>query len=102
MATKKKTEDVIVEQEAAAVPEVPKEPEKPKMVKLMVPSDPLCEDSDSIFVSVNGMNFQIKRGAEVEVPEFVAEVYQRSVESDVKAQEAARKLRAKMAARKAI
>ncbi len=117
MATKKKVEAPVAEETQAAAPVTPVETsvaeetqaaapvtpvEAPKMVKIMVPSDPLCEDSDSIFVSVNGMNYQIKRGVEVEVPDFIAEVYLRSVEGDVKALETARRIREQMAQRKAI
>ena len=108
MATKKAAVQEAPEvQEAvqeAAVQEVKSAavPEKPKKVKIMVPMDPLCEESDSIFVSVNGMNYQIKRGVEVEVPDFVAEVYLRSVEGDAKAQAAAQAIRKQMEAAKAI
>ena len=31
-------------------------------------------ERDDVFVSVNGKNFQIKRGEKVEVPEYVVEV----------------------------
>ena len=41
-----------------------------------------------LFVSVNGVNYQIKRGVTVQVPPEVAEVIQRSEEQD--AQSAAR------------
>lgn len=37
---------------------------------------------DSMFVSVNGKNMQIRRGIPVEVPDYVAEVIQNSIESD--------------------
>lgn len=101
MATKKAVEaqEAAVEEKTAAVEEKPAVPEK---VKIMVPMDPLCEESDSIFVSVNGMNYQIKRGVEVEVPAFVAEVYLRSVEGDAKAQATAQAIRKQMEAVKAI
>ena len=102
MATKKEVEAPVAEEAQSAVETTVAAVKAPKMVKIMVPSDPLCEDSDSIFVSVNGMNYQIKRGVEVEVPDFIAEVYLRSVEGDMKAQETARKIREQMAQRKAI
>ena len=41
-----------------------------------------------LFVSVNGVNYQIKRGVRVQVPPAVAEVIQHSQEQD--AQSAAR------------
>lgn len=35
-----------------------------------------------LFVSVNGVNYLIKRGMTVQVPEYVAEVIQHSMEQD--------------------
>ena len=111
MATKKVVQEAPEVQEAAvpevqeaAVPEVKPAavPKKPEKVTITVPMDPMCEESDSIFVSVNGMNYQIKRGVQVEVPAFVAEVYLRSVEGDAKAQAAAQAIRDQMAAANAI
>lgn len=111
MATRKVVEEVqeaavqeaaAPEVQEAAVQEPAAEPAKPSKVKIIVPMDPLCEESDSIFVSVNGMNYQIKRGVEVEVPAFIAEVYLRSVEGDAKAQAAAQAIRRQMEAAKAI
>ena len=37
---------------------------------------------DDVFVAVNGRSYQIKRGEEVEVPESVAEVLERSQHQD--------------------
>ena len=37
---------------------------------------------DDVFVSVNGENFQIQRGKEVEVPDYIAEVLRHSEEQD--------------------
>lgn len=37
---------------------------------------------DDVFVSVNGENYQIKRGVEVEVPEYIAEVLANSQKQD--------------------
>nr|WP_280515883.1 hypothetical protein [Cuneatibacter sp. NSJ-177] len=37
---------------------------------------------DDVFVSVNGESFQIQRGVEVEVPEYIAEVLRHSEEQD--------------------
>ncbi len=78
MAKTKTAEDVVIPEETvipeeAAAPEEQKEPtEKIKLFK---------DDStykDDLFVSVNGRNFQIQRGVEVEVPACVAEVIRNS------------------------
>lgn len=57
--------------EAAAEPEQPKET-GPKMVKIKIPKTK--EQKEDVFVSVNFRTYQIQRGVEVEVPDFVAEV----------------------------
>lgn len=44
----------------------------PKMVKIRIPRTKA--DQDDVFVSVNLRTYLIKRGVEVEVPDFVAEV----------------------------
>ena len=44
----------------------------PKMVKVRIPRTKA--DQEDVFVSVNLRTYIIKRGVEVEVPEFVAEV----------------------------
>jgi hypothetical protein len=49
-----------------------KETKKPKMVKIKLPLT-RTEKNDE-WVSVNGNKYLIKRGVEVEVPDFVAEV----------------------------
>ncbi|HBU12181.1 MAG TPA: hypothetical protein DEB31_05475 [Clostridiales bacterium] len=38
---------------------------------------------DDVFVSVNGKRWQIRRGVEVEVPDFVKEVLDHSAEQDM-------------------
>ena len=48
-----------------------------------------------LFVSVNGVNYKIRRGVEVEVPPAVAEVLEHSIKQDA---EAARKSQAMQAA----
>ena len=45
---------------------------KQKMVKIRIPRTK--GDQEDVFVSVNNYTCIIKRGVEVEVPEFVAEV----------------------------
>lgn len=37
-------------------------------------------EKDDVYVCVNGKSYQIKRGVEVEVPDFVAEVLQHKEE----------------------
>ena len=44
----------------------------PKMVKVRIPRT--RKDEEDVFVSVNLHTYLIKRGVEVEVPDFVAEV----------------------------
>ena len=44
----------------------------PKMVKIRIPRTK--KDEEDVFVSVNNYTCIIKRGVEVEVPDFVAEV----------------------------
>ena len=44
----------------------------PKMVKIRIPRTKA--EQEDVFVSVNLRTFQIKRGVDVEVPDFVAEV----------------------------
>ena len=43
-----------------------------KMVKIRIPRTKA--DEEDVFVSVNLENFIVKRGVEVEVPDYVAEV----------------------------
>ena len=45
-----------------------------KMVTVQLPLNPMNRKDDSLFVSVNGESYQIKRGVPVEVPEYIAEV----------------------------
>lgn len=50
----------------------PKQETAPKMVKIRIPRTKA--DQEDVFVSVNNYTCIIKRGVEVEVPDFVAEV----------------------------
>lgn len=52
-----------------------------KMVKIRLFKDGKAY-VDDVFVGVNGMTYQIKRGVEVEVPECVAEVLRNSEAQD--------------------
>lgn len=66
--------------------ETPKETKKnetpketgPKMVKIRIPRTK--KDEEDVFVSVNNYTCIIKRGVEVEVPDYVAEVLQHQEE----------------------
>ena len=49
-----------------------------KMVKIRIPRTKA--DQEDVFVSVNMETFLIKRGVEVEVPDYVAEVLQHKEE----------------------
>ena len=51
---------------------------KPKMVKIKLPLTKT--DKEDKWCAVNGKTFLIKRGVEVEVPEYVAEVLQHEEE----------------------
>lgn len=50
----------------------------PKMVKIKIPKTK--ELKEDVFVSVNFRTYQIQRGVEVEVPEFVKEVLEHQEE----------------------
>lgn len=52
-----------------------------KMVKVRLFKDNKNYQSD-VFVGVNGKTYQIKRGVEVEVPDYVAEVLRNSARQD--------------------
>ena len=55
-----------------------KKEDKVKMVKVKIPR--IKKDQEDVFVSVNMKTFLIKRGVEVEVPDYVAEVLQHQEE----------------------
>ena len=73
MAVKKQTEE---NQNAEAA-----EKEQKELVPIRLFSDGGRYKGD-LFVSVNGVNYQIKRGVTVNVPPEVAEVIQHSQEQD--------------------
>ncbi len=56
-------------------------PSGPKFVKIKLFKDN-DKYKDDVFVAVNGRSYQIKRGEDVEVPDFVAEVLERSMKQD--------------------
>lgn len=74
METKK---NEIAENKNAAVPDTAPDTAQaaasdPRMVKVRIPRTK--KDQEDVFVSVNLNTYLIKRGVEVEVPDFVAEV----------------------------
>lgn len=62
------------------------EEKKSKRVKIKLPRLREQENAD-VFVAVNGENFTIKRGVEVEVPDYIAEVLRHSEEAEAEADE---------------
>ena len=58
---------------------------KVKTVKIKIPKT--RENSDDVYVAVNGKSFLIKRGVSVEVPEYVAEVLEHSEEMQAESME---------------
>lgn len=77
--TKPATEETVVE----AVAETPAVPEK-KMVSIRLFKDN-DKYSNDVFASVNGEKYQIKRGVQVEVPDYIAKVLEDSMAQDLKA-----------------
>ena len=73
MATKKNesTEETKIVPDTAPYTAPAADP-GPKMVKVRIPRTK--KDQEDVFVSVNLNTYIIKRGVEVEVPDFVAEV----------------------------
>lgn len=70
MATKKN--ETVENENAAATGITPDTASGPRMVKVRIPRTK--KDQEDVFVSVNLNTYLIKRGVEVEVPDFVAEV----------------------------
>lgn len=58
--------------------EVVEETNAPKKVKIKLPLT--RNEKDDVYVCVNGKPYLIKRGVEVEVPDYVAEVLQHKEE----------------------
>lgn len=77
MATTKKTETEQATEDKSAT--IAGNGEKTVSIKLFKDNSRYNGD---LFVSVNGVNYQIKRGVTVKVPESVAEVIQHSMEQD--------------------
>jgi hypothetical protein len=82
MATKKTTTAAVETAEAENVSVLDTaEPAEPELVKVKLFKDNRRYKGD-VFVSVNGRNYQIQRGVEVEVPPEVAEVLEHSQRQD--------------------
>jgi hypothetical protein len=88
MATKKTTEAAVETAEKIEAGEAENvsgtdtaESAEPEMVKVRLFKDNRRYKGD-VFVSVNGRNYQIQRGVEVEVPPEVAEVLEHSRRQD--------------------
>ena len=73
-----------------AVKETP--PEK-KMVKIKLFKDS-GEYRDDVFVAVNGERYLIKRGVEVEGPDYIAEGIEHSAQQDARTAELIQKIEA--------
>lgn len=75
LAEMKKQAEEAAEKEKQAAMAIAKEEAAPrKMVKIRIPR--LKKEETDVFVSVNDYTCIVKRGVEVEVPDFVAEVLQ--------------------------
>lgn len=93
MAEKKDEEVKVTNSDAPTAENSSEETtERKNMVKISLMKDNGAY-KDDVFVSVNGENFQIQRGKMVEVPDYVAEVLQHSIEQDIIATEAAKELK---------
>lgn len=55
---------------------------KPKKVKIRIPLS--RTEKEDVYVAVNGKSYLIKRGEEVEVPDYVAEVLKHSEDMQIK------------------
>lgn len=67
-----------------------KNPEEKNMVKIKLYKDKIKKDA--VFVAVNGETYQIQRGVEVEVPDYVKEVLDNSYNQEMIANERAEEL----------
>lgn len=75
---KNTTEEKATTEETAGL-EATTEETGPKKVKVKLFKDN-DRYKDDVFVSVNGESFQIQRGVEVEVPDYIAEVLEHAAE----------------------
>ena len=70
------TEAELAEMKKQAAETVEKEKATPKKVTVKIRIPRLKKEESDVFVSVNDYTCIVKRGVEVEVPDFVAEVLQ--------------------------
>ncbi len=80
MATSKKDPKAETQQAAAEAAAAAPDPEQMVSIRLFKDNEKYKND---VFVAVNGRSFQIKRGETVEVPAYVAEVLEQSMEQDM-------------------
>lgn len=73
--SKNKTENEAAEAQATGAVEVQTAPKHPAKVKIKLPLT--RTEKDDVFVGLNGKNYLIKRGVEVEVPWGVAKILER-------------------------
>lgn len=88
MSVKKPEEAKVPESEEMSDTSEPRK----NMVKITLFKDNK-DYKDDLFVSVNGERFQIQRGVEVEVPDYVAEVIRNSIAQDIIAADTAKELK---------
>ena len=84
MAAKKETAqevkaEEIREEAKEAIVEVKEDPNRKVKIKLFRDNDRYTE---SVYVAVNGESYMVPRGVEVEVPEYIAQVLENSMEQD--------------------
>ena len=95
MAEKKNTAVQTVDTEAVQATEaVPAGPDPNELVTVRLFRD-TERYRDDVFVAVNGKRFQIKRGVEVQVPRYVKEVLDHSMNQDLYAAQMLEELVAK-------
>lgn len=99
MGTTKKPEEVVEQTEDTTKNQ--EEVNGPKMVKIKLFKDS-DKYKDDVFVGVNGHTFQIKRGVEVEVPDYVAEVLEHSQRQDESTQIKLERLQAEAAGKEEL
>lgn len=74
-----KEENATADESTASEATPAPEKTEPKRVKVMLFKDN-DRYKDDVFVSVNGESYQIQRGVEVEVPDYIAEVLDHAAE----------------------
>ena len=98
MATKKQAAPAVEEPKAEEAAAKAEKPERNRKVKVRLFRDN-NQYKDSLFVAVNGESDLIPRGVEVEVPWYIAEVIENSMNEDQKTAEHLRVLEANYASK---